>query len=172
MIKENIFDTHSLFKRFMVSGFNEKQSEMIVTAIAEMQSFDTSHLSTKSDLAQTEKLLRADLVQTESLLRADLAQTEKDIRSDLAQTEKDIRADINLLDVNLRAEMQKSEAATKAEIQRSEAATRADLRAEIAENRSLIEKSKNEILKWFIGVSFGGVFGIASVIITIIKFSK
>jgi len=125
------FDTHSAVKRFILSGLKEKQAEAIVqTTIYESRDYDLSNLATKADLIGTEKKLDDRITGVEQRLDAKITAVEQKLDSKITAVEQKLDSKFTELSIDI-----------------------ANVRIEVAQVRGEIEKSKNETLKWFIGIA-------------------
>ena len=73
------FDTHKLIKKFQKSGFDEKQSELIVETILQSRDFDLSELATKVQLENTKSILDG----TRSILEQKIESSKQELRVEI-----------------------------------------------------------------------------------------
>jgi chromosome segregation ATPase len=135
------FDTHSAVKRFILSGLKEKQAEAIVQTIYESRDYDLSNLATKADLIGTEKKLDDRITGVEQRLDAKITGVEQRLDAKITAVEQKLDSKITAVEQKLDSKF------TELSIDI------ANVRIEVAQVRGEIEKSKNETLKWFIGIA-------------------
>ncbi len=135
------FDTHSAVKRFILSGLKEKQAEAIVQTIYESRDYDLSNLATKADLIGTEKKLDDRITGVEQRLDAKITGVEQRLDAKITAVEQKLDSKITAVEQKLDSKF------TELSIDI------ANVKIEVAQVRGEIEKSKNETLKWFIGIA-------------------
>jgi len=135
------FDTHSAVKRFILSGLKEEQAEAIVQTIYESRDYDLSNLATKADLIGTEKKLDDRITGVEQRLDAKITGVEQRLDAKITAVEQKLDSKITAVEQKLDSKF------TELSIDI------ANVRIEVAQVRGEIEKSKNETLKWFIGIA-------------------
>ena len=153
------FDTHEIVKNFISNGFKEKQAEVIVKAIAESRDNDFRHLATKANIAKLK--LEVMGIRSEMLkIRSELIIKIESVESQLNSRIDGVESKIDAVESKLVAKIDAVENKLVAKIAAVENKLIAKidnldhrLSLEIAAVRTEIEKCKNEMLRWFIGIS-------------------
>ena len=120
-------DTYAIIKRFTGAGIKENQAHEIVSAIVDSKNFELNNLVTKSDL------------------KAEMS----NVKTEFSKARAEVHAEF----AKVRAEMQAEFADVRAEMRAEFADVRAEMRTGFADVRIEIEKTKNDILKWIIGLN-------------------
>lgn len=149
------FDTHKYIKSLQETGFNEQQAEVLVKSLLESKDFDLSFLATREQIVQLDN--KIDYYRKDT--KGEIENLRKDIKAEINGLRKDTKLEIDDLRKNTKAEIDSLRKGTKTEID----SLRKDTKAEIDFLRkdqeigfgkltTEIAKSKNETLKWFIGM--------------------
>ena len=149
------FDTHKYIKSLQETGFNEQQAEVLVKSLLESKDFDLSFLATREQIVQLDN--KIDYYRKDT--KGEIENLRKDIKAEINGLRKDTKLEIDDLRKNTKAEIDSLRKDTKTEID----SLRKDTKAEIDFLRkdqeigfgkltTEIAKSKNETLKWFIGM--------------------
>ena len=141
------FDTHTDIQELVQSGMPEAQAEIVVRQRVRQPEHNFATRSdieaVKADIEKSRLETNASIEKSRLETRADIAETNANIEMLRQETKADI-AETNASIEKLRLETNASIEAVKADIEKSR-----------LETQTLIALSKNDMIRWFIGVSLG-----------------
>jgi Skp family chaperone for outer membrane proteins len=129
-----IFDTLKLARRLQTAGMPADQASGLAEALSETM---TTELATKSDLKELRSWAMAELAALRGEMQAEFAKLREEMRTGQAA---------------LREEMRTGQAALREEMRTGQAALREEMRTGQAQLRLEIAQSKNETVRWMIGL--------------------
>ena len=138
------FDTHKYIKSLQETGFNEQQAEVLVKSLLESKDFDLSFLATREQIVQLDN--KIDYYRKDT--KREIENLRKDIKAEINGLRKDTKLEIDSLRKDTKTEIDSLRKDTKAEID----FLRKDQEIGFGKLTTEISKSKNETLKWFIGM--------------------
>ena len=141
-----VLDTHADIQELIKFGMSEPLAETVVRQRVRLIEYN---FATKADIAAT----NANIEKLRLATQADIEKLRQETKADIAAVKADIE--------KLRLETKTDIAATNANIEKLRQETRAD----IATTNANIALSKNDMIKWFIGVNLG----VAALIVAAIK---
>jgi predicted nucleic acid-binding Zn-ribbon protein len=98
-----VFDTHTLVKRLIGSGFTEQQAETLSGALQEVQIVQFQDLASKRDLKDQETALRQNIEE----VKRDIKELEVGLKQDMKKLEVSLKRDMKDLETRLTVEVEK-----------------------------------------------------------------
>ena len=149
------FDTHKYIKSLQETGFNEQQAEVLVKSLLESKDFDLSFLATREQIVQLDNKIdyyrkdtKGEIEDLRKDIKAEINSLRNDTKLEIDGLRKDTKAEIDSLRKDTKTEIDSLRKDTKAEID----FLRKDQEIGFGKLTTEIAKSKNETLKWFIGM--------------------
>ena len=102
-------DTLEFSKSLQAAGADERLAEAIVKGIT---GADTSELTTKDDLKNTEALLRSEISEVEASLKSEISEVEASLKSEISH----VRTEISEVEASLKSEISDVRTELKSEI--------------------------------------------------------
>ena len=153
------FDTHKYIKSLQETGFNEQQAEILVKSLLESKDFDLSFLATREQIVQLDNKIdyyrkdtKGEIEDLRKDIKAEINSLRNDTKLEIDDLRKDTKAEIDSLRKDTKTEIDSLKKDTKTEID----FLRKDQEIGFGKLTTEISKSKNETLKWFIGM-FGSI---------------
>ena len=145
------FDTHAAVKRLIAVGLQDRVAEEVVSSIAHSRDYDFSKLVTKDEFFnfKEEVSARFNAIDKEiALIKQEIKVLRKETKADNEALRKELKADIEVL----RKEFKSDNEALRKELKADNQALRKDQETIYAKLSAEIAKSKNETLRWVIGL--------------------
>ena len=136
------FDTHAAVKRLIAVGLEDRVAEEVVTSIACSRDYDFSKLVTKEESSKGFNKIETEI----ALIKQEIKASRKEFKAEIEASRKELKADIEASRKEFKADIE---------------ALRKELIAEIA-------NSKNDILKWFVGLFVVQMTSVVGLFITIL----
>ena len=157
------FDTHGAVKRLIAVGLQDKIAEEVVTSIARGRDYDFSKLITKDEFFKYKQEVsekfnlvdkRFDAIDKEiALIKQEIKAFRKEFKADIEASRKEARADNSALKSELKAEID---------------ALRKEVEIGFARLSAEIANSKNDTLKWVVGLFIIQITSIVGFFVTIL----
>ena len=158
------FDTHAAVKRLIAVGLEDRVAEEVVTSIACSRDYDFSKLVTKEESSKGFNKIETEI----ALIKQEIKASRKEFKAEIEAPRKELKADIEASRRELKAEIE----ASRKEARADNSALKSELKAEIdALRKELIAEianSKNDILKWFVGLFVVQMTSVVGLFITIL----
>ncbi len=158
-----MFDTHATIKNLKSVGIQENQAEVIVAAILEIRQYDLSKLVTTEQLNNVYTALEHKINDLEHKINDSKTELEHKINDSKTELEHKIN--------DSKTELEHKINTFRAELKQEIADIRAELKHEISELRMELRESiantKNEILRWMLGLMIPMIITLAGMGVTI-----